>query len=80
MFTDGYRYNGAKGDIKVYNPAVELDDEYSTSQVCLINGAYYDFESVESGWAVCILKLINPFSFILKLLTSVTFYVHGITF
>ncbi|CAL2233856.1 unnamed protein product [Prunus armeniaca] len=52
LFTEGYRYNGAKGDIKVYNPSVELDDEYSTSQVCLINGAYYDFESVESGWAV----------------------------
>ncbi|XP_024930926.3 protein neprosin [Ziziphus jujuba] len=52
LLTLGYRYTGAKGDIRVYNPFVESDDEYSTSQICLVNGPYYDFESVESGWAV----------------------------
>ncbi|XP_021800532.1 uncharacterized protein LOC110744821 [Prunus avium] len=52
LLTEGYRYTGAKGDIKVCAPSVELDDEYTTSQVCLINGPSFAFESVESGWAV----------------------------
>lgn len=45
-------FSGAKGDIKVWNPRVESDDEYSTSRVSLESGPYYDFESIESGWAV----------------------------
>ncbi|KAA8525187.1 hypothetical protein F0562_006949 [Nyssa sinensis] len=52
LLTAGYSYSGAKGDIKVWNPFVESDDEYSTSQVCLKSGPYYDYESVEAGWAV----------------------------
>ena len=52
MFAEGYRYEGGKGDIKVWTPNVEFDDDYSTSQVCLVSGPYWDFESVESGWAV----------------------------
>ncbi|KAK4853526.1 hypothetical protein QYF36_010584 [Acer negundo] len=52
VITAGYRYSGVKADIKVWNPFVESDDEYSTSRVLLATGPYYDFESVESGWAV----------------------------
>ncbi|KAK7310737.1 hypothetical protein RJT34_08433 [Clitoria ternatea] len=52
LFTYGYGYLGAKGDIKVCNPLVEKDDEYSTSQVALLSGSYNDFECVEAGWAV----------------------------
>ncbi|KAL9400129.1 hypothetical protein Peur_009090 [Populus x canadensis] len=52
LLTEGYSYSGVKGDIKVWNPHVESDDEYSTSQVSLKSGPYYDFESVEAGWAV----------------------------
>ncbi|KAF5468083.1 hypothetical protein F2P56_012264 [Juglans regia] len=52
LVTDGYRYLGAKGDIKVWNPYVESDDEYSTSQVRLLSGPNHDFESIEAGWAV----------------------------
>ncbi|XP_027333752.1 uncharacterized protein LOC113848439 [Abrus precatorius] len=52
LFTDGYRYLGGKGDILVFNPPVENDDEYSTSQVSLLTGPYNDFECVEAGWAV----------------------------
>ncbi|RDX76387.1 hypothetical protein CR513_43629, partial [Mucuna pruriens] len=52
LFTDGYRYLGGKGDIKVFNPTVEKDDEYSTAQVALLTGPYNDFECVEAGWAV----------------------------
>lgn len=53
LLTEGYRYLGGKGDIKVWNPQVESDDEYSTSQVSLKNGPYYDYDCIESGWAVC---------------------------
>ncbi|KAK7291020.1 hypothetical protein RIF29_05858 [Crotalaria pallida] len=52
LLTEGYRYLGAKGDIKVCNPSVEKDDEYSTSQVSLLSGSYNDFECIEAGWAV----------------------------
>ncbi|XWS17666.1 hypothetical protein CRYUN_Cryun33cG0087200 [Craigia yunnanensis] len=52
LLTEGYNYAGVKGDIKVWNPHVESDNEYSTSRISLRSGPYYDFESVESGWAV----------------------------
>ncbi|WJZ84812.1 hypothetical protein VitviT2T_004393 [Vitis vinifera] len=52
LLTEGFNYLGGKGDIQVFNPYVESDDEYSTSQVCLKHGPYYAYESVESGWAV----------------------------
>ncbi|KAF8393479.1 hypothetical protein HHK36_021723 [Tetracentron sinense] len=50
VFTQGYNYIGAKGDINVWNPNVESWDEYSTAQIWLKNGPSDDFESVESGW------------------------------
>lgn len=58
MLTEGYNYAGVKGDIKVWNPYVESDDEYSTSRISLRSGPWYDFESVEAGWAVSIYQLL----------------------
>ncbi|GFQ00161.1 hypothetical protein PHJA_002160100, partial [Phtheirospermum japonicum] len=52
LHTEGYAYLGAKGDIKVWNPRVGSYDEYFTSRVALKSGPYYDFEAIESGWAV----------------------------
>ncbi|KAK4422243.1 hypothetical protein Salat_1806600 [Sesamum alatum] len=52
LHADGFAYMGAKGDIRVWNPKVESDDEYSTSQVSLKSGPYYDYEAIEAGWAV----------------------------
>ncbi|XP_043705201.1 uncharacterized protein LOC122655014 [Telopea speciosissima] len=52
LITQGYNYIGAKGDINVWNPKVESDDEYSTAQIWLKNGPSCCFESVESGWVV----------------------------
>ncbi|KAL8054362.1 hypothetical protein ABFX02_05G132600 [Erythranthe guttata] len=52
LHTEGFAYLGAKGDIQVWNPLVESDDEYSTSHVALKSGPYYNFEAIESGWAV----------------------------
>ncbi|KAL2517829.1 Protein of Unknown Function (DUF239) [Abeliophyllum distichum] len=52
LLTAGYAYLGAKGDIKVCSPQVELDDEYSTSRVSLSSGPQYEYEVIEAGWAV----------------------------
>ncbi|QCD99088.1 hypothetical protein DEO72_LG7g368 [Vigna unguiculata] len=52
LFTVGYRYLGGKADLRVCNPFVEKDDEYSTTQVALLTGPHNDFECVQSGWAV----------------------------
>lgn len=52
ILAEGYSYSGAKADIKVWSPYVEKDDEYSTSRIAVINGGLYDFEIVETGWAV----------------------------
>ncbi|KAL8499120.1 hypothetical protein ACS0TY_022190 [Phlomoides rotata] len=52
LHAEGYAYLGGKGDIKVWNPHVESDDEYSTSRVALKIGSQSDYEAIESGWAV----------------------------
>lgn len=59
LFTVGYRYLGGKADLRVCNPFVEKDDEYSITQVALLTGPYNDFESVQSGWAVSISLFIH---------------------
>ncbi|XP_043705200.1 uncharacterized protein LOC122655013 [Telopea speciosissima] len=52
LLTQGYHCIGAKGDINVWNPKVESDDEYSTAQIWLKTGPSSCFESIESGWVV----------------------------
>ncbi|EPS65345.1 hypothetical protein M569_09424, partial [Genlisea aurea] len=52
LLTTGLAYMGGKGDIKVWNPKVESDEEYTTSRVALKSGPRNDFEAVESGWMV----------------------------
>lgn len=54
LITLGYSYSGVKGEIKVWNPNLESDDEYSISQISLKSGPYYNYETVQSGWAVSI--------------------------
>ncbi|KAI4337113.1 hypothetical protein L6164_015566 [Bauhinia variegata] len=45
-------YIGAQADINVWNPAVDLPDDFSTAQIWLKNGDGPIFETVESGWTV----------------------------
>ncbi|XP_056698812.1 uncharacterized protein [Spinacia oleracea] len=52
LMTDGFNFQGAKADIKVWTPNVEHDDEYSASRIALKTGHYSSYESLESGWAV----------------------------
>nr|XP_027120602.1 uncharacterized protein LOC113737597 [Coffea arabica] len=52
LHAEGFAYYGRKGNIKVWNPSVELDDEYTTSQVALKSGPRKQYEAIESGWAV----------------------------
>ncbi|KAL5697681.1 hypothetical protein ACHQM5_028800 [Ranunculus cassubicifolius] len=52
LLAQGFSFSGAKADLNVWNPYVEFDDEYSSGQIWLRNGPWYDFESIESGWMV----------------------------
>ncbi|KAI3917679.1 hypothetical protein MKW98_021441 [Papaver atlanticum] len=55
LLTLGYNYTGARGEISVWNPQVEIpegpDREYSAAQIWVANGDYLD-ESIEAGWIV----------------------------
>jgi len=48
LITSGYNYIGARGDVNVWSPRVELRDDYTTGQIWLKHG----LESVEAGWMV----------------------------
>ncbi|KAI4316559.1 hypothetical protein L6164_024532 [Bauhinia variegata] len=52
LVTMGYNYIGAQADINVWNPNVDLPDDYTTAQIWLKNGNGNTFESVEAGWVV----------------------------
>ncbi|XP_031250284.1 uncharacterized protein LOC116108147 [Pistacia vera] len=52
LVTVGYNYLGAQGDINVWNPNVDLEDDYTAAQIWLKGGPGDSFESVESGWMV----------------------------
>lgn len=57
LLTVGYNYIGAQADINVWNPVVDLGDDYTTAQIWLNGGPGDRVESVESGWMVS--KLFN---------------------
>lgn len=52
LVTVGYNYIGAQGDINVWNPKVDLPDDYTTAQIWLKGGPGDNFESIEGGWVV----------------------------
>ncbi|KAI3715578.1 hypothetical protein L6452_22564 [Arctium lappa] len=52
VLTTGFSYSGAKANIKVWNPFVESNSDYSSSQVMLRNGPFKTFETAEAGWTV----------------------------
>ncbi|TKY74930.1 hypothetical protein E2542_SST03695 [Spatholobus suberectus] len=52
LVTMGYNYIGAQADINIWNPKVDLPDDFTTAQIWLKNGNGADFESVEAGWTV----------------------------
>ncbi|XP_057440232.1 uncharacterized protein LOC130732138 [Lotus japonicus] len=53
LFTVGYNYIGAEADINVWNPSVDLPNDYTTAQIWLLanNGPQF-LQSVEAGWVV----------------------------
>ncbi|RDX81667.1 hypothetical protein CR513_37624, partial [Mucuna pruriens] len=52
LVTVGYNYIGAEADINVWNPKVDLSDDFTTAQIWLKASNGPDFESVEAGWMV----------------------------
>ncbi|KAK0572042.1 hypothetical protein LWI29_025269 [Acer saccharum] len=51
LTTSGHNYIGAEGHINVWNPIVDLLDDYTTGQIWLKAGPGDNFESIEAGWA-----------------------------
>ncbi|KAF8023249.1 LOW QUALITY PROTEIN: hypothetical protein BT93_F0680 [Corymbia citriodora subsp. variegata] len=52
LLTAGYHYIGASGDINVWNPRVDLPDDFTSAQIWLLAGPGDKYESVEAGWMV----------------------------
>ncbi|KAI9107061.1 hypothetical protein K1719_022589 [Acacia pycnantha] len=52
LATLGYNYIGAQAAVNVWNPRVDLPDDFTTSQMWLKSGNGDVFESVEAGWVV----------------------------
>ncbi|XP_023524233.1 uncharacterized protein LOC111788198 [Cucurbita pepo subsp. pepo] len=52
LYTAGFNYIGASGQINVWNPKVDLWNDFTASRIWLKNGPSEKFESVEAGWMV----------------------------
>ncbi|KAF8023247.1 hypothetical protein BT93_F0678 [Corymbia citriodora subsp. variegata] len=52
LYTAGYSYIGASGDINVWNPNLDLPDDFTTAQIWLLSGPGDKYESIEAGWMV----------------------------
>ncbi|KAK3206488.1 hypothetical protein Dsin_020534 [Dipteronia sinensis] len=52
LVTQGVYYTRAQGDIDVWNPTVDLPDDYTTAQIWLKAGDGEMYESIEAGWVV----------------------------
>ncbi|KAK7351259.1 hypothetical protein VNO77_10572 [Canavalia gladiata] len=52
LVTLGYNYIGAQADINVWNPKIDIPEDFTTAQIWLKNNNNQNFESVESGWMV----------------------------
>ncbi|CAK9317383.1 unnamed protein product [Citrullus colocynthis] len=52
LFTTGFNYIGASGDINIWNPKLDLPSDFTASKIWLKNGPSQKFESVEAGWMV----------------------------
>ena len=62
LYTAGFNYIGASGQINVWNPKVDLWNDFTASRIWLKNGPSEKFESVEAGWMV----LVHFFCFFRK--------------
>ncbi|KAK3438382.1 hypothetical protein EUGRSUZ_C02999, partial [Eucalyptus grandis] len=52
LLTAGFSYIGASGDINLWNPNLDLPDDFTTAQIWLLGGPGDKYESVEAGWMV----------------------------
>ncbi|MCO5588656.1 hypothetical protein L7F22_042613 [Adiantum nelumboides] len=52
-FVQGGKYYGAKANINVWNPSVQVSNEFSLSQIWILGGSFNnDLNSIEAGWQV----------------------------
>ena len=46
-------FYGAKGTINVWNPKIQEQGEYSSSQLWVLGGPPESLNTIEAGWHVC---------------------------
>eukprot|EP01018_Ginkgo_biloba_P032501 Gb_36043 [translate_table: standard] len=52
-YVEGDKYYGAKGTINVWEPQIQLSNEFSLSQLWILAGSFDgDLNSIEAGWQV----------------------------
>ncbi|KAH7315365.1 hypothetical protein KP509_21G046500 [Ceratopteris richardii] len=52
-YVEGDKYYGAKAEINVWAPSIEMPNEFSLSQLWLLAGSFEgDLNSIEAGWQV----------------------------
>lgn len=52
LAASGSSYIGTQANINVWNPKIELPNDFTTSQIWLKAPNGFDFESIEAGWMV----------------------------
>ncbi|KVH90877.1 uncharacterized protein LOC112521663 [Cynara cardunculus var. scolymus] len=52
-YVEGDRYYGAKATMNVWEPKIQLSNEFSLSQIWILGGSFgQDLNSIEAGWQV----------------------------
>lgn len=52
-YVEGGKYYGAKATINVWEPKIQLPNEFSLSQIWILGGSFgQDLNSIEAGWQV----------------------------
>eukprot|EP00250_Pteridium_aquilinum_P007115 c16903_g1_i1 orf=286-1593(-) len=52
-YVQGGSYYGAKANINVWNPSIQVSNEFSLSQIWMLGGSFNnDLNSIEAGWQV----------------------------
>lgn len=70
-YVEGDSYYGAKAIMNVWNPSIQVPNEFSLSQIWVLAGSFEgDLNSIEAGWQVSSIlfgrKLIYSLPFKLK--------------
>ena len=59
-YVEGDKYYGARATINVWEPKIQLSNEFSLSQLWILAGSFDgDLNSIEAGWQVCMESVVK---------------------